>query len=801
MRRSRVPAISILLAALVFTAHSSCALSDRTGAADGLEQRAKTALASHSGEVALPGLSGKVEVLRDSWGIPHIYAGNTADLFFAQGFVVAQDRMWQLEMWRRNGEGKLAEVLGPAYVTRDTFARLLAFRGDWEEEYASYHPEGRVILEAFSAGINTAIRQARTERRVPIEFELSGFDPEPVWTTKTIVTRMSAWSMSRNASSEVSRAIDVRTMGTEKVEELRPTEPPKKLHVPDGLDLGDIVPEILDIARNANNIRWELAGSNNWVIGGEKSVTGMPLLANDPHREIVTPSLRYYVHLVAPGWNVMGAGDPALPGISIGHNEQVAWGFTILGVDQQDIYVEETHPESPNRYLHKGRWLDMRVERDTIHVKGGSPVEIELKFTRHGPVLYEDTGRRRAYALRWAGAEPGGAGYLGALGVLQARNWSEFNAALGRSWRLPSHSLVYADVDGNIGYVAAALAPSRRGWDGLLPVPGRDGRYEWDGFLPPDLMPRSLNSPAGFYNTSNNDVVPKIVPGYEIPLGYEYAAPWRYDRVTEVLREPRRFSVADMEKLQQDTLSLPARQMVPLLRGLSPADQRVRAAIATLLEWDFRLDADSTAASIYQFWMLKLAPLVYAPRLTEGSRGFRQYNTARVVEWMRNPDAAYGETATARDATRDRMLLTALEQALEELASRLGAEQSGWKWGDLHTADFTHPLGRQAAASRLFHLPPVRRGGDGNTVMATSNLTASSSRQAHGASVMFVLDAGEWDRSTGLNVPGASGQPLGPHHADLIPHWSEARYFPLVFSRSAVETNTKNRLVLQPAVK
>ena len=396
--------------------------------------------------------------------------------------------MWQIEMWRRNGEGRLSEILGPDYVTRDTFARLLAFRGDWDKEFRKYHPEGRKIFDSFAKGVNASIQKALEEDKVPIEFDILGFRPQPVWTAKTLLTRMPGWTLSRNTRSEVARAIAIRDIGIEKVEELMPTNPEKPLQIPEGLDLDDIEAAILDISAGANNIRWSLkpqTASNNWVVDGEKSVTGMPILANDPHREVVNPALRHVVHLVAPEWNALGATEPGLPGITIGHNERIGWAFTILGMDQQDLYVEETDPENPNRYLYKGEWKDMKVERQFIHVKTKrEPVEVTLKFTHHGPVLHENTARHRAFAIRAVGSEVGGAGYLGSLHVMQAGNWKEFKEAVAKAWYIPSHSLAYADVEGNIGYVGVALTPVRKGWDGLLPVPGKDGKYEWDGFVP-----------------------------------------------------------------------------------------------------------------------------------------------------------------------------------------------------------------------------------------------------------------------------------------------------------------------------
>ncbi|MGQ0736390.1 MAG: penicillin acylase family protein [Acidobacteriota bacterium] len=801
---------------------------------------ARSALAQLDGSMVVFGLHEPVEVLRDRWGIPHIYARNTHDLFFAQGFVVAQDRMWQLEMWRRNGEGRLAEVLGPDYVTRDRFARVLTFRGNWDEEFRKYHPEGRLIFDAFAKGVNASIQKALDENKVPVEFQIMDFRPQPVWTARTLLTRMPGWTLSRNAASEVQRALDIKAMGVAKVLELKPTDPEKRFTVPEGLDLDDIDAAILGIARDANNLRWSLPvrtawgigagqgmphraaqalfdqapglgalitpnpwlanpdlGSNNWVIGGRKSATGMPLIANDPHREVVNPALRHVVHLNGPGWSAIGATEPGLPGISIGHNDRLAWGFTILGMDQQDIYVEQTDPDNPNRYLADGQWRDMRVERELVWVRGrDEPVTFDVKLTRHGPVLYENTTRHRAFALRWVGAEPGGAGYLGSLNVMQTRNWKEFNDALPKAWYIPSHSLVYADVEGNYGYIGVALTPVRKNWDGLLPVPGKDGAYEWEGFVPFEALPKALNGLKGFYNSSNNDVVPRIVPEYSIPLGYEYSAPFRYDRVHEVLAQDRKFTVADLERLQQDVVSLPARELVPLLKGIEIADPLARQARDRLLGWDYALARESVPAAIYEFWAMKLGPLAFAPRVPAAAKAsVRQYDMRRIIAWMKKPDRAYGDNPRAG---RDRILAQALEEAVIDLRKRLGDDLNTWKWGALHTADFVHPLAASDPTGTLFHVGPVSRGGDGFTVMAATSPTEASTTQTSGASFMFVFDVKDWDNSTGLSVPGNSAQPLSPHYKDLTPHWGEGKYFPLAFSRAKVEEVTAHRLVLHP---
>lgn len=803
-----------------------------------LRDRAKLALAQHDGALTVQGLRHPVEVLRDKWGVPHIYAQDTYDLFFAQGFVTAQDHMWQMELWRCNAEGKLAEVLGPQYVNRDRFARTLAFRGDWNAELRKYNPEGPVIFTAFADGVNQAIRIAREAGKVPVEFQLMGFQPEPLWSAKTLLTRMPGWTLSRNANSEVSHALAIKAIGLDKAQQLLVTEPAKKLEIPEGLDLADITPQILAIARGANDITWKFTpqigvpsqtaslgpasggtpnteigaelgvqandkfdlGSNNWVVGGKKSATGMPILANDPHRELVNPALRNLVHMVAPGWNFIGATEPGLPGISIGHNENVAWGFTILGVDQQDLYVEETDPANPNRYMYKGQWLEMKVDRELIHVKGkmNQPEVFEVKRTIHGPVLYEDTQRHRAYALRWVGSEVGGAGYLGSLNVLQAKNWDEFNRDVAKSWYLPSHSLVYADTQGNYGYIAAALSPIRKNWDGLLPVPGKDGKYEWEGYLPIEKLPHEMNGPKGFYASANNDVVPKIFPKYNIPLGYEYGAPYRYDRITELLIQNKKFDIQDFANMQGDHMSLPARQLVPLFKGLKSDKPEVQHAIEQLLQWNFVVDKDAVTPTIYEYWLLKLTPLVYEPHLPEQLKStFRQYDVRQVIKWTKSPDKDFGANP---QAARNQMMLTALDQALATLHQKFGDDQSKWVWGDIHRAMFEHPLLADSTRTLLV-VDPVRRGGDAYTVQATSNPTENGSDQKAGASAMYVLDTKDWDRSVALNTPGNESQAGSSHYSDLAPLWGDNKHFPLAFSRKKVEEVTQDRLVLYPLVE
>jgi penicillin amidase len=711
--------------------------------------------------VRLPGLQKPVEILRDRWGVPHIYAANTHDLFMAQGYMAARDRLWQIDFWRRTGAGKLAEVLGPGALERDRLARLVRYRGDWDAEWRSYHPEAKAIITAFTNGINAYIRSLNG--RQPPEFAKAGYEPG-LWVPEDCVTRIAGLVMVRNIQREVARALDIQRFGLEKVQKLLPPDPPVKITVPDGLDLADIAPEVANrITSLLGTVTFSsIQGSNNWVVDGTLSATGKPLLANDPHRPILTPSLRKTVHLVAPGWNIIGAGEPALPGIALGHNERIGFGFTIVGIDQADLYVERLNPENPNQYLYQGKWRDFQIERESIPVKGGAARTVELRYSMHGPVLAEDRKRQRAYALRWTGAEPGGAGYLAALATAQARNWQEFRKTLER-YIVPTENIVYADVDGNIGWQPSGLAPIRKNWNGLLPVPGHSGTYEWAGFRNLDELPRLYNPPQHWVGTANHNILP---PGYTTPLSYEWAAPFRYLRVREMLTSGKKFSVADFARMQYDVTSVPARRFQGVLKkwtGKSPAEA------AELLAWDAVLDAGSRAALIYEVWMSHLPRALFGPEL--GAR------------------VALDTTLSTLEAEMDtRALSASLGDALADIERRLGKDRGKWSWGRLHEISFTHPI-----------LGPLRdplpRPGDGNTVNAAGG---GGFRQSTGGSYRHILDLADWDRSVMTNVPGESGDPGSRHYSDLIDDWAAGRYHPMPYSRKAVEAATVERLRLEP---
>jgi penicillin amidase len=729
-----------------------------------LDGLAAASLSRIDGSISVPGLRGHVRVIRDTWGIPHIYADSADDLFLAQGYVMAQDRLWQMEMWRRAGEGRLAEILGPSALARDRVARLLKYRGPVDDhELAAYHPEARRLMTAYVNGINAFI--AANQNGLPVEFVLTGIRPEP-WTIDALLLRQTTFG---DAVTELQLARSAAQLGAVEANRRRNPDPWEELTVPEGLDLtaiaasgdaltgatrtaaGPIRPEILPEyralvpslpAESRRDGQVPEPGSNNWVVSGALSATGKPVVANDPHRDVTLPSLRYISHLSAPGWNVIGASEPPFIGVAIGHNERVAWGLTIVGTDQHDVYVEELNPANAAEVKWNGVWEPIRSIREEIRVRGQQPQGVELRFTRHGPIFYEDAARHRAYVLRSALHQPGTAPYLAGLRLAQTANCREFLEA-AMFWHAPSENLICGDVDGNIAWQASALTPARKGWSGRLPVPGT-GAYEWTGFRKD--LPRELNPSRGFIATANHNVQPK---GYSPPFMFKNADT-RFERITrllELLQPGRRYSLDDHQRMQNDAYSLRAAADIKAFAGWTSAEPRVERARRMLAAWDAVYRKDSAEAALYETWR------------GGGSSGRGQ-----------QPETRKTDPAS---------LEASLRTAIDALGKTQGTDAAAWRWGRMHARTFAHPF---VAA---FDARTVERPGGAGTVAAD------------GASYREILDVADWDRSLATNVPGQSAQPGSPYYANLLPLWADNRYFPLAFSRRAVDAHAARTLVLR----
>jgi penicillin G amidase len=741
-------------------------------------------LAQIDGEIRVPGLKEPVEVLRDQWGVPHIYAKNADDLFFAQGFVAAQDRLFQLDLWRRLAVGETAEVLGPQAIDADHFARLIRYRGDMDAEWRSYSPDTKRIATAFTSGINAWIDQ--TAKRLPIEFQVLGFAPKK-WQPEDILGRMSGIVMSRNMSDEVVRAMLIDKLGLEKVRLLMPTDPSRDFAPAPGLDLKGIDHRILRLYNGAlkpMQFKPSPFESNNWVVSGARSKSGQPLLASDPHRAITLPALRYLVHLNAPGWNVIGAGEPALPGVALGHNERIAWGVTIVGTDQSDLFVYDVPKKGDATPI-------IRIIVEPIRVKGEqAPRKIELNYTRHGPIIFSDD--KRWVALKWAGSEPGGAGYLGGLAVSRAQNKDQFLKAL-ESWKIPGLNFIYADMDGNIGWVAAALTPIRPKHDGLLPVPASGG-FDWQGYLPVKDLPQSFNPKSGWLATANHNILPA---DYKHQIGYEFAAPYRFLRVKHNLESADKFDLADFQKFQHDAVSIPGPRLAKLLTGLFFGDAKTGRYAKIMRDWDGQLARDSQAAVIYAHWLPELQNAVhvlFAPKDLVKEVAAKS-GLPTLLQALEHPNEQWFGPADPANA-RDFLVTQSFQRAAETIQKRWPNPDT-MRWGALHTATFRHPLAAlDPTLAKSFNVGPFERTGDANTPNNTRY--GDDFQQIHGATYRHLFDLADWDKGLATSAPGQSGQPGSPHYGDLAPLWAEGRYFPLAYSRTKVEEVTKSRLWLRP---
>ncbi len=788
---------------------------------------AETAAAGSSTAVreqnwSAPGLEAAADIVIDHWGIAHIFAANIHDAFFLQGYNAARDRLWQIDLWRKRGLGLLAKSFGPAYVDEDRAARLFLFRGDMDKEWAAYAPDSRRWVTAFVAGVNAYVSQVRSGvRALPIEFKLTDSRPD-TWQPEDVL-RIRSHALVSNVASEVARARVACADGLEADALRRKIEPAgHAVAVPAGLNPCDVPADVLKdyllgtkpvdfgvLGKTTRHAELSAArrlaaaleaqsmeGSNNWVIAPSRTATGRPILANDPHRLLDVPSLRYIVALNAPGLDIIGAGEPALPGISLGHNDNIAFGLTIFSVDQEDLYVYELKKSDPDSYRYRSGWTKMHIVRESIEVKGGAAREVELRYTRHGPVLSVDAAKHRAFALRTVWNELGLSGYFGSSRLLMAKNWDEFKAAVN-AWGAPPENLVYADTQGNIGWAASGRAPKRKNWDGLMPVPG-DGRYEWAGFQGPDVLPSRFNPAEGFFASANEMNLPSGYPNEQNRIGFEWGDRSRVDRINELLGASSQMTLADSMAIQTDVVSTQSRRAVALLASLSSRNTALAQALALLKAWNHEESTDSVAAAIYEVWATKhLGKLTVAKAAPKAASLIGNGQLQAVIEYLEHPDAALGaDPASARDA----ILLESLQGALDELTQRLGPDMTTWAWGRLHRASFEPAVALLADPELRAQMSvgPLQTPGSGSTPRAQAYRPNDFSVIA-GASVRLVMDVGAWDNSVAMNTPGQSDDPMSAHYRDLFPLWAQGSYVPLRFSRAAVDADAENLIHMSPS--
>ena len=797
------------------------------------------------GELDLPELDATVEVLRDQHGIPHIYAQSEADLWRAQGFTHAQDRLWQMEQNRRVAQGRLAELVGEAALDVDRFSRIVGFRRAAQAELENLEQATILTLQHYCQGVNAYIRSRKG--KMAAEFNLLRRQPEQ-WSPLDILAfgKMVAWSLSINWESELVRLQLAAKLDPTLAADLEPDYPTTNPVVAEAAGSEEAL-RLLHTAGLMLNEYEQLKGwmslaapgigqgSNAWAVSGSKTTSGRPILCNDPHLVMTMPGPWYEMHLhcppppgeSGPGIHVSGASFGGAPGIIIGHNEQIAWGMTNAFPDVQDVYIERPHPDNANgqppRFEYDGEWEEATVLREEIYLRNRlSPHVEEVVVTRHGPLLSgilktdsPDTGfpdepvlTVAPLALRWIGHEPGTV-LRSVLRINRAQNWQEFDDALS-DWSAPSQVFAYADRD-NIAYRLAGAVPIRRNGNGLVPVPGWNSDYEWDGLIPDDELPRSLNPSSGFIATANNKITGD---DYPYVLTFETMPGWRARRIEEMLAEKETLSLRDMEQMQLDQTSLYAQALTPLLTSHLSEDPYVRVAVNMLQDWGYHMDQESPAALVFHYTLLHLLDLTFGQKLGataagylgKGSspvfliNGFMLRAQTRLLELLQNENNSpwYADAATGRRRTKEELIETALKLSVHRLRREVNPTPRKWAWGRMHQIRYSHTLGRSRILGWLFNRGPYPIGGDGTTL----NQTAYMPELPPGlvqvqAAYRQIFDIGNWDAAQSVTASGQSGHPVSRNYADQIPMWLEGVYHKMPWSRPAVEKTTRHRLLLK----
>lgn len=766
------------------------------------------------GALALAGLQSAVTVHRDENGVPHIYADNAYDLFFAQGYVQAQDRLFQMDFQRRVGLGRLSEVLGEATLETDQFLRTLGTNRAAAEDIKLLDAETLAHLQAYADGVNAFI--AANPNKLPIEFRILGYTPEPWQPLHSVVWgKMMAWSLGGNWENELMNAQIIAALGAEKAAELLTGYPA------DGPFI--IPPEVKSFAGlrqfDMDQV-WALkrllktadpgVGSNNWVVGGSRTTTGMPLLANDPHLGMQIPSVWYANGLHGGGFDVVGVVFPGVPGVVIGHNNRIAWGVTNVGPDVQDLFIEKINPDNPNQYEFQGQWVDMQVVEERIAVKDrAEPVIQTVRITRHGPIMNEVSGDigedAEPLAMQWTALQ-GTPLSQAILRIDRAQNWEEFRTAL-QDFAAPAQNFVYADVDGNIGYQMPGWVPMRAAGDGAVPVPGWTGEYEWTGFIPFEELPFVYNPDVGYVATANNQVVPDSYPHL---ITTDWAAPYRAQRIVELIESKPQLSPADFAAIQGDVHPVPTDIFIPLLAqiDLSGAPEAVQEALRAVLAWDRRMDADAAAPLIYEMYQKLLIQETLGDEIAAAGgeelaeaylSGFRNNSTQAVQRLAGEPDNAWwDDVRTPATESQAEIVARAFTLAVEQLQARFGDDPARWRWGDPHATNFDHLVFASVSPLDSIFNRSIPAMGSGFTVNAAGADYDDFSMNS-GASFRQILDLSDLAGSQFIYTTGQSGDVFSPHYDDMVQPWQAVQYVPLRFDRADIEAAAQETLVLQPA--
>jgi len=799
-----------------------------------------------NGELKLSGLDGPVDVYRDRYGIPQIYATTQHDLFFAQGYVHAQDRFWQMDIWRHTGSARLSEMFGDTTLDTDKFLSTLGWARVAQQELEMLDTGTLSILQDYTDGVNAYLADhkgsALSVEYAVLKLLTPGYQIEP-WEPLNTLTwgKAMAWDLRGNMDEEIQRALLLKTLTPEQVNELFPPYPGDHPFIlPDFRGSAYSSPSsyldmIADAGPALEEASWEFSeldkllgpvgsdiGSNNWVISGKLTSTGQPLLANDPHLAAQMPSIWYEIglHCLPKGpdcnLNVTGFSFAGTPGVIVGHNDHIAWGVTNLGPDVMDLYIEKINPEDPNQYEVNGQWVDMEKVNVSIQVAGGTPVDLTVRYTRHGPIISDTYGSLKdfkdkavlpgaqfpqpyAISLRWTALEPN-ALYRAILGFDTAQNWDDFRQA-AQDFVVPAQNLVYADTDGNIGYQTPGWIPIRNHGDGRLPVPGWTDEYEWNGYIPFEKLPFTFNPPQEFVATANNAVVGPDYP-YLITTDWDYG--YRAQRIVDLIENaPGPIDISYFQMMQGDDLDLNAKNLVPILLQVPLDDANLDRARGILQGWDYQDQMDSAPAALFASFWKHLLAVTFDDELPEkywpvgSSRWF-----AVVGAIADQPDSPWWDNKTTPEVeTRDQIFQQALGEAVTELDAKLGKTQADWKWGDLHTITFRNQsLGDSGIPpiDALLNRGPFRTSGGSSIVNATGWDASDSYEVVSLPSMRMIIDLSNLANSLSIHTTGESGHAFDPHYIDMADLWRTIQYHSMLWTQNQVEEAAVDHLRLLP---
>jgi penicillin amidase len=763
------------------------------------------AIPRYNGEQIIAGLTKQVTVYRDERGMPHIYADNEHDLYLAVGYIMAQERLWQMDLIRRATTGRLSEILGESYVKTDLLLRSLDITAKSKMILSGEDSTTLNCLQDFADGVNAYINGA--EKKLPPEFRILGYKPDQ-WKLEDIANMVGymGWDLDKdNMSTDISCYRLSKKFNTDIINHLIPDWECDSSYVFPSFSLDDTtLKEVEEFISSLDKVKslgiTAFSGSNNWAVTGRRTETGKPILSNDIHLDFGSPGIWIQMHQVVPGkLNVTGVVIPGEPLVVAGHNERIAWGMTNLMVDDIDLFAEKINPADSNQYFFNGEWKNMKIRDEIIKIKGGKQQTLKLRFTHRGPVI---SGLRNIndaiISMHWAGYDP--SDELKAVYKLnRAANWEDFREAIS-NFRSISQNFVYADIDGNIGLNTGGGIAIRKG-DGNIIRNGETDEYDWKSYVPFEQLPYSYNPPEGYVSSANNKTVNE---GYPYYISSDFALPYRINRIRQMLNEKEVFGIEDFKRMINDQHSNYAALLTPFILRLknrtNELSQSEMAALSTLSDWDYNMSKDLVAPSIFEFFRISFIKNLLSDdfgelydQLTGTEKEYYIYRILKI-----GPDEWVDDVTTPQKETLDDIILKTFKDCIADITAQHGTDMSKWKWGNIHKIIIEHPMGSAKLIDRIFRFNSKAYSIGGNDHTVSPYQYQPGFKIFHGASERHIFNTANWDESLTVIPTGASGIPASEFYLSQTKTYLEGGFYKDAFSENAVKASARYTLVLKP---